>query len=142
MVWGHYGEECQQMELDLCVFCEQMSLLLSIKKSWSVFCFRQLSNCLEVMSSHSKTTRLLSIMPNPLIHGLPRMRYRSCLGRPANSGSQSHRKSLENCEEEDGCLSTDYFEAPKGINQASLELHYTCRLAKVGGIHAKDEFGP
>ena len=48
------------------VFCEQMSLLLSIKKSWSIFCFRWLSNCLEVTSSHSNTTWLLPIMSNPL----------------------------------------------------------------------------
>ena len=61
------GEDVsQQLELDLCVFCEQMSLLLSIKKSWSIFCFRRLSNCLEVTSSHSNTTWLLPIMPNPL----------------------------------------------------------------------------
>ena len=26
IVWGHHREECQQLELDLCVFCEQMSL--------------------------------------------------------------------------------------------------------------------
>ena len=56
LVWRHHGEECQQLELDLRVFCEQMSLLLSIKKSWSIFCFRWLSNCLEVTSSHSNTT--------------------------------------------------------------------------------------
>ena len=37
MVWEHHGEECLQLELDLCVFCQQMSLLLSIKKScWSI----------------------------------------------------------------------------------------------------------
>ena len=65
MVWGHRGEEYQQLQLDLCVFCEQMSLLLFIKKSWSIFCFRWLSNCLEVTSSHSNATWLLPIMPNP-----------------------------------------------------------------------------
>ena len=26
MVWEHPKEECQQLQLDLCVFCEQMSL--------------------------------------------------------------------------------------------------------------------
>ena len=66
MVWGHHGEECQQLELDLYVLCEQMLLLLSVKKSWSIFCFRRLSNCLEMTSSHFDTTWLLSIMPNPL----------------------------------------------------------------------------
>ena len=39
--------------------------------------------------------------------------------------------------EEDGCSSTDYFGVTKGIHQAGLELHYTCRLLKVSGIHAK-----
>ena len=46
MVWGYHGEESQQLESELCVFCEQMSLLLCIKKSWSIFCFGQLSRLL------------------------------------------------------------------------------------------------
>ena len=49
-------------------------------------------------------------------------------------------KSLENRDEEDGCLSTDYFGAAKGIHEASLELCYTFRLPKIGGIY--DEFKP
>ena len=74
------GKECQQLELDLFVFCQQMLLLLSIKKSWGIFCFWWLSNCLEVMNSHSNTTWLLPILSNLLRRGLPRMGYRFCLG--------------------------------------------------------------
>ena len=51
-----------------------------------------------------------------------------------NSPDLNSIKHLKkNREEDDGCLSTDYFGAAKGIHQASLELHYTCdcqRLVK------------
>ena len=79
MVWG--GMSTAGVG-PICFLQTNMSLLLSIKKSWSIFCFGWLSNCLlEVMNSHSNTTWLLPIMPNPLGHGLPHMRYRFCLGQ-------------------------------------------------------------
>ena len=61
------------------VFCKQMSLLLSIKKTLSILCLQRLSNCLEVTNSHSHTIWRLPIMPNPERRGLPCMGYRSCL---------------------------------------------------------------
>ena len=62
MVWGGTSTA----GVGFCIFCEQMSLLLSIKKSWSIFYFRQLSNCLKVTSFYSNTTWLLFITANPL----------------------------------------------------------------------------
>ena len=120
----------------ICVFCEQISLLLSIKKSWSIFCLRRLSNCWggdeftfqhDLAPAHNaKSTKMWFTM-----YGI------QVLSWLANSSDLNLIENLKNREEEDCCLSTDYFGAAIGIHQASLELHYTCRLPKVGEIHAK-----
>ena len=92
MVWGHHAEECQQLELDPCVFCEQMSLLLSIKKSEHFL----LPTAEQLLGF---ATWLLPIMPNPLRRGLPHMGHRSCLDQqtlwiliPSKTFGESRRR--------------------------------------------------
>ena len=147
MVWEHHVEECQQLELDFCVFLQTnvtATIYQEVLEHFLLPTAEQLFGGDEFTFQHDLApSHDAKFTKTKTISGLPRIRYRSCLARQTLRISilSNYRKFLENREEENGCLSIDYFGAVKGIHHASLEPHYICQLPMVGGIHVETSSG-